>query len=219
VLNVGGDHRQPTGEHKAGIADTVRARFLPSPRLRGEGGERSEPGEGLRTLARLCPSPGACSDSLRMRHPLPAARGEGSECAARSCIHIAQPALAKAPPPVFFGRRRVRPLSSAFALSGFGATSRPPSNEYRGRAGHLWAQRTHGPRRLATSRLVEFGPSPRGEQGHRKSASPSGVPRAVFEVCSASPPVDVPFRRPCLSFRIGRPPIHRCRAQVVAAVQ
>jgi len=37
-----------------------------------------------------------------------------------------------------------------------------------------------------------------------------GVPRAVFEACSVSPPVDFPFQTTRLSSRIGRPTIHRC---------
>ena len=43
----------------------------------------------------------------------------------------------------------------------------------------------------------------------RKSAKSQGVPRAVFEVCSASPPVVLPFQATLLSFRIVRPLNHR----------
>jgi len=97
--------------------------------------------------------------------------------------------LANAPPPDFFRAIGGAPWKSA------------PPNKVRGRAGrrgldagklaqpaHL--SRTHGPRHLATSRRNgDLGrgrrPAVLGPQVRRTF----GVPRAVFEACSARPPV------------------------------
>jgi hypothetical protein len=107
--------------------------------------------------------------------------------------------------PVFFGRPRAGPLSSATTAL----------EKYRGRAGHHWARWTHGPRRLATSRLVEVRiPAFFVKTGEPQVRQSLGVPRAVFEVCSASPPVDLPFRLPPLR-QDAYPPL---LAQVVAAL-
>ena len=96
---------------------------------------------------------------------------------------------------------QTRVIARVFCEAPGRPVSWPPPN--RGRAGRQGPRRTHGPRHLAISRLIEA--------ASRKSAKSDGVPRAVFDVCSASPPVVLPFRQPRLSFRIGRPPNHRFR--------
>jgi hypothetical protein len=58
-------------------------------------------------------------------------------------LRCASARQANAPPPVLFGRRRVR------------LHSNPPPGKNRGRAGRQGSRRTRGPRRLATSRLAE----------------------------------------------------------------
>src|SRR5262249_7348631 len=83
-------------------------------------------------------------------------------------------------------RRRVRRLVS---------TAAPEEPRARGTPGSRW---TRGPPRLPTSRLVE-GPAPRRllRDGHGLAAGPPRrrrPPCGVCEVCSASPPVDLPFQ-------------------------
>ncbi len=112
---------------------------------------------------------------------------------------------------------------SAFALAGFGATSRSPSNKYRGRAGRCSgpgalkftqsaqtkSAQTHGPRRLATSRLVEvvlaFARRPQVRQS-------LGVPRAVFIGLLRIAPGGLTLSG---FLPYGRTPIHRYLAQTV----
>jgi hypothetical protein len=85
----------------------------------------------------------------------------------------------RAKAPGFFVRRRVRRVASFASL---------PSRTMRARGtpGLAWhlRHRTHGPRRLAATRQAEV-----------RTASPPkpGVPRAVFEACSAVTPVGRQF--------------------------
>src|SRR5690242_10335235 len=69
------------------------------------------------------------------------------------------------------------------------------SSPNRGRAGRLGSCRTHGPRCLATSRLVEVLCPPTLLKSFgatsRKSANTLGVPRTVLEVFAAPPPMAV----------------------------
>ncbi len=106
-------------------------------------------------------------------------------------IHISN---SHAPSPVLFGRRRVRPLPSN-RMPGLPAIRHvrcpPPSKMNRGRAGRCRVRahsssreraqtesaQTHGPRRLATSRLVEAD----------SAASPPVLRRPARGVCRFAP--------------------------------
>ncbi len=119
----------------------------------------------------------------------------------------------RAPSPVFFARPRVGPSPGRFALKGFRRriSGKP---ECRGRAGRQGSERTRGPRRLATSRLVEVRSRLRSfelRRASRKSAKSDGVPRAVFLGLLRIAPGGLTFQATLLSFRIVRPPIHRFR--------
>jgi hypothetical protein len=87
--------------------------------------------------------------------------------------------------------------------------------------------RTRGPRRLATSRLVEvrFPPSRcRATAGKPQVRQSDGVPRAVFEACSANVPGSRPLRRcvgcflPLRTGRLGRSLLTSVRPLAVRAL-
>ena len=115
-------------------------------------------------------------------------------------IQFSDSNLANAPPPGFLAERG----AVGFCISFRRLESTEGARDAKGPGGPtgLDASRHRGLSKVPVS-------LPR-TTGSRKSAESQGVPRAVFEVCSASPPVDFPFQATRLSFRIGRPPIHRC---------
>ena len=90
--------------------------------------------------------------------------------------------------PVFFGRRRVRRIPFPLPLENRGARDAEGPAAHQVHAG--CATERSDPR-ASTPRDIEACRSP---VKCRKSAKSQGVPRAVFEVCSASPPVDLPFQ-------------------------
>ena len=74
-------------------------------------------------------------------------------------------------------------------------------------AGSATDPRTPTPRDIEACRNPNNPPSPfRASAGMPQVRHVTGVPRAMFEVCSAKPPVDLPFRPPSSS---ARAPIHR----------
>src|SRR5664280_2642891 len=95
---------------------------------------------------------------------------------------------ANAPPPVFF------------AAPGTPYSQPPLSKSTEGARD----ARVREDPRASTPRDIEACRSPMVPQVRRFH----GVPRAVFEVCSVSSPVDFPFQAIRLFSRIGRPPIH-----------
>ena len=140
---------------------------------------------GLRLIG-CDPSPSARSDSLRVRHSLPQGERE-SEFASRPCFTdaiVKRPSQRSAAS--FFDRPEVGRLPSSLRRS----------RKYRGRAGRRGLNRTHGPRRLTTSRLVEvllsvFALATSADNPQVRQTQ--GVPRGVL-VCSASVPGGRPFQ-------------------------
>ncbi len=118
-------------------------------------------------------------------------RNREAECVARAVHSRPHPPIqfqttgeANAPPPVFFTG-----AGTAVSLN----SSPPLPEKYRGRAERQGPDRTRGPRRLATSRLVES-IKPQVRQV-------SGVPRAVFIGLLRSVPGSRPFILTTLGLR------------------
>jgi len=126
--------------------------------------------------------PGHDAERVAWARTRPSVRPRGSGDPDSTLIHLSNSPpsrcvrLANAPPPGFLLRRREPPaveIRHTSKRTEGARDARGPERTLVCAEGTNDDARTHGPRRLATSRPVEI-------RNCRKSAKPDGVPRAVF---------------------------------------